>query len=108
MSVIYCADHDEHYDTDVDVETHRFCHDTSGNLFTEPRSYKPEVIADDSGQWTGNALAFEAPEEAELWVKDLSMRWILVRETRVVPSDEEPNYEVKREADGRLHFRSLS
>jgi hypothetical protein len=55
------------------------------------RSWKPEVIADDSGKWTGNGLAFAKKEDAEEWVRDLSLRWTLVRDTRVVPSDEEPN-----------------
>jgi hypothetical protein len=55
------------------------------------RSWKPEVIADSSGQWTPNGLAFARKEDAEAWVMDLSMRWTAVRETRVVESDEEPN-----------------
>jgi hypothetical protein len=62
-------------------------------------SFKPEVIADNSGQWCGNALRFATREEAEANVQDLMMRWLLVRETRVVESDDEPNY---RWADGRL------
>jgi hypothetical protein len=55
------------------------------------RSWVPEVIADDSGKWCGNALRFAKKEDAEAWVKDLSYRWILVRDTRVVPSTDEPN-----------------
>jgi hypothetical protein len=62
-------------------------------------SFKPEVIADNSGQWCGNALCFATREEAEANVRDLMMRWLLVRDTRVVESDEEPNY---RWVDGRL------
>lgn len=56
-----------------------------------PKSWRPEVIADDSGEWCGNGLRFAKKEDAEAWVSDLSMRWMLVRDTRVVPSDEEPN-----------------
>jgi len=47
-------------------------------------SFKSEVIADNSGTWSSNALRFETEKEAELYVGDLIMRWTLVRETRVV------------------------
>jgi hypothetical protein len=49
-------------------------------------SFIPEVIADDSGQWVGNALRFATEAEAEAYVKALAWRWTLVRETRVVES----------------------
>jgi hypothetical protein len=62
-------------------------------------SWKPEVIADNSGKWCGNALRFATKEEAEANVRDLSYRWLLVRDTRVVESDEPVNY---RWIDGRL------
>lgn len=62
-------------------------------------SWKPEVIADSSGQWCGNALRFATREEAEANVRDLSYRWILVRDTRVVESDDPVNY---RYVAGRL------
>jgi len=55
-------------------------------------SWKPEVIADNSGQWCGNQLRFATREEAEANVYDLSMRWFAVRKTRVVESDEPVNY----------------
>ncbi len=54
-------------------------------------SWKPEVIADNSG-WAGNALRFATKEEAEANVSDLWARWTLVRETRVVESDDPVNY----------------
>lgn len=54
-------------------------------------SYAPEVIADSSGKWTGNGLRFATKAEAEAWVLDLSMRWTLVRETRVVESTDPVN-----------------
>jgi hypothetical protein len=57
-----------------------------------PGSWKSEVIADDSGQWTTNALRFATKEEAEAYVSDLSSRWFLVRETRAVPSTDPINY----------------
>ena len=56
-----------------------------------PRSWAPEVIADDSGKWAGNGLRFSTKEAAEAWALDLSMRWILVRETRAVPSSDPVN-----------------
>jgi hypothetical protein len=57
-----------------------------------PKSYRPEVIADSSGKWCPNGLRFATKAEAELNVDDLKSRWSLVRETRVVESDDEPNY----------------
>jgi hypothetical protein len=51
-------------------------------------SFKPEVIADGTGKWCGNALRFATRQEAEDNVCDLMMRWFAVRETRVVESDE--------------------
>jgi hypothetical protein len=57
-------------------------------------SFKAEVIADDSGTWAGNALRFATEAEAQMYVRDLSMRWTLVRDTRVVESDEPVNYQI--------------
>lgn len=62
-------------------------------------SYKPEVIADSSGKWSGNALRFATEAEAEAYVKDLYRRWTLVTDTRVVACDDPVNY---RWVDGRL------
>ena len=62
-------------------------------------SWTPEVIADSSGKWCGNALRFATREEAEANVRDLMMRWFAVRDTRVVESDDLVNY---RDVDGRL------
>lgn len=61
-------------------------------------SWKPEVIAD-GNSWVGNALRFATREEAEANVRDLAWRWTLVRDTRVVESDEPVNYAY---ADGNL------
>ena len=57
-------------------------------------SWKSEVIADNSGVWAGNALRFATKVEDERYVADLSMRWTLVRETRVVESDDPVNYAI--------------
>ena len=62
-------------------------------------SYAAEVIADSSGQFAGNAMRFPTREEAEIYVADLARRWTLVRETRVVKSDDAPNYSI---IDGAL------
>ena len=62
-------------------------------------SFKPEVIADTSGKWCGNALRFATRKEAEANVQDLMMRWFAVRETRVIECDDPVNY---RYVGGRL------
>jgi hypothetical protein len=51
-------------------------------------SWKPEVIADSSGQWCSNSLRFATKTEAERYVADLSYRWTAVRDTRVVECDD--------------------
>ena len=53
-------------------------------------SWKPEVIADNSGKWAGNAVRTETREEAEAYVLDLATRWTSVRETRVVECQDDP------------------
>ena len=58
----------------------------------KPASYAPEVQTDGTGHWYGNALRFQTAQEAEAQVADLSMRWTLVRDTRVVPTSDPPNY----------------
>jgi hypothetical protein len=67
-------------------------------------SFKPEVIADSSGKWCGNALRFATRQEAEANVGDLMTRWFAVRETRVVESDDPVNY---RYVDGQLESIEL-
>ena len=52
------------------------------------KSFKVEVIADGSGEWASNALRFESEAEAEAYAVDLASRWTLVREHRVVESDD--------------------
>jgi hypothetical protein len=50
-----------------------------------------EVIADNSGKWAGNMVRFATQAEAEIYVRDLSMRWLLVTDTRTVECDEPVN-----------------
>jgi hypothetical protein len=55
-------------------------------------SWAPEVIADRSGKWTGNACRFATREEADAYVTDLMMRWTAVSGWRTVESDDPVNY----------------
>ena len=55
-------------------------------------SWKPEVIADSSGKWCGNALRFATKAEAEANVANLAARWFSVRETRAIECSEPVNY----------------
>lgn len=60
-------------------------------------SYKPEVIADSSGKWCSNALRFATEAEATKYVADLAWRWTAVRETRVVPCEDDVNARIVNE-----------
>lgn len=51
--------------------------------------FRVEVIADNSGKWTGNAMTYNTVEEAEAAAKDLFNRWFLVRKWRVVNEKDE-------------------
>jgi len=50
--------------------------------------FKVEVIADNSGRWCGNELVFATQGDAETYAADLASRWTLVREWRVIETDE--------------------
>lgn len=56
-----------------------------------PTSWRPEVIADSSGQWVPNGWRFATEDEAWRSACDLRARWVLVRECRAAPSDEPVN-----------------
>lgn len=58
-------------------------------------SFAPEVVADASGKFYGNALRFATREEAEISAKDLASRWLLVTDWRVVESTDPVNYAIK-------------
>lgn len=58
-------------------------------------SWKPEVIADNSGKWVGNGLLFATKEESDRWVAALANRWLLVRETRSVEVDKPATHFVR-------------
>jgi uncharacterized heparinase superfamily protein len=55
-------------------------------------SWKPEVIADRSGKWVGNACCFATEAEAKHYAADLAYRWTAVRDSRVVESADPVNY----------------
>lgn len=57
-------------------------------------SWKPEVVADASGKWYPNGLAFRTREEAELSATSNYARWMAVTDYRAVESDEVPNYQI--------------
>jgi hypothetical protein len=61
-------------------------------------SYKVEVIADNSGKWVPNSMRFATAEEAGLYAANLFSRWMAVKDTRVMPSEDPVNY---RWVDGR-------
>ena len=56
--------------------------------------YKAEVIADNNGQWCGNALVFDTKIAAEMYAQDLAMRWTLVSDWRVIEIDDVPTSEL--------------
>ena len=62
-------------------------------------SWKPEVIADSSGKFFGNALRFATQAEAEANARDLANRWFAVTAWRATESADPVNYSY---ADGKL------
>jgi hypothetical protein len=60
---------------------------------SEPiKSWAPQVIADGSNKWFGNQLRFPTEDEALANVANLKDRWLLVTDTRVVPSNDKPTH----------------
>lgn len=53
---------------------------------TEGR-FAVEVIADSSGKFCGNALRFDTVDAAKDYAIDLYARWTLVREWRVIDTE---------------------
>lgn len=64
----------------------------ASGIASSTTSHAGEVQADSSGKWYGSALRFATEREAELQIADLPLRWAAVRDTRVVPSEDPPNY----------------
>ena len=65
----------------------------STDSLNAPVSWAPEVIADSSGKWTGNALRFPDYQSAINWAEDLYCRWYAVRQFRAVESQDPVNRE---------------
>lgn len=55
------------------------------------KSFKVEVIADDSGEWCSNSRRYADSEKAREAGSSLASRWLAVRKWRVEPSEDEPN-----------------
>jgi len=52
-------------------------------------SWKPAVqTAGNGDKWSYNALAFATKEEAEMWARDLAMRWTAVSDWAAHESEE--------------------
>ncbi len=49
-------------------------------------SFAVEVLADSSGEWSGNALRFATIAEARAYAIDLYSRWTAVKEWRIMNS----------------------
>ena len=62
-------------------------------------SWKPEVIADSTGKWYGNALRFATEAEAKASASELSMRWLAVRDWRATECDDPVTHKIE---NGRL------
>ena len=58
-------------------------------MLDKSQRYKFQVIADSSGNWSGNSIRFATPQEAEEAAIDLAGRWTSVREWRVVDCETE-------------------
>lgn len=53
------------------------------------KSWAPQVkTVNDDAKWYGNALRFATKAEAHANVHDLMMRWMLVTDTRAVPTQD--------------------
>lgn len=46
-----------------------------------------QVIADDSGEYTGNGLRFDTVKEALDYAEDLAWRWTLVQKYKIVVAE---------------------
>lgn len=54
-------------------------------------SFKVEVQTDSTGKWYGNACRYLSQGQALTAASSLMRRWLAVRDTRVVESDDAPN-----------------
>jgi hypothetical protein len=54
-------------------------------------SYKAEVLTIGDDNYYGNRLRFKEKKDAEAYALDLSLRWLAVKDYRVVESKDAPN-----------------
>jgi len=54
-------------------------------------SYKVEVLTTGDSNYCGNGLRFQEKKDAESYAVDLSLRWLAVKDYRIVESEEAPN-----------------
>ena len=54
-------------------------------------SYKAEVLTIGDDIYYGNGLRFKEMKDAEDYALDLSLRWLAVKDYRVVESKDSPN-----------------
>ena len=54
-------------------------------------SYKVEVLTTGDQNYCGNGLCFQEKTDAENYAVDLSLRWLAVKDYRIVESEETPN-----------------
>ena len=66
---------------------------------TPPRSFKAELIADDSGMWASTGIRLATVEEATSYARFKEATWILVRKWRVTPTQDPVNAKFEQ---GRL------
>lgn len=64
-----------------------------------PRSFKADLIADDSGVWASNGIRLATVEEAISYAQFKEATWILVRKWPVTPTQDPVN---ARFEQGRL------
>ena len=66
-------------------------------------SFKPGVVTDDTGKLYSDGLAFATREEALASARELMGRWLMVRDTGVIESEEPVNYRFIDGANVRIN-----
>jgi hypothetical protein len=84
---IFLLNHDRHWRPALDClrQAEEITQEIDASL---ARRFRVEVIEDDSGTWHGSVMRFDTYEEAERYAKDLTWRWTLVRDWRVVAAED--------------------
>jgi hypothetical protein len=61
-----------------------------------PTSWKVEIVADSSGNWSNNGVRFASREEADAYGHHLLERWPAIRQVRVAESTDPVNYRMEK------------